>query len=480
MREPNVFSGMKHLLQDAALEISSVEKARKESDEFVTVQPKKRADLRLIEEHLQDPIKLSYVRELILWILSDGINQRWAFVKNRHSISKICMVVSQDSSFPLPSSSNGIIRASPKLNCYDFGVKTLCGVEKFKIIPPEESLLYCNASKANRSGSAAEVLNSFDQLILDEYCLTENNFPVKLPEGFILTNETIPIVHSILAIDCEMVQTSEGSSLARISVVDQKLTVIYDKLVKPSLSITDYLTQYNGITEELLANVDTNLQDVQKDLLALIHSDTIIVGHSVENDLACLKIFHQKIIDTSILFKHPKYPTYKHSLKYITKKYLHKDIQFGAHDSIEDARACMELVCKKMERGINFGVEQPKETLSERLALNGKTMFVTSDESDFLANLPKSDLTIFTSPKPLDSSSLESLINERIVPALPKYSLILFVNGCKSSDRLEEFFSRKLLAHKNKDSSWTDGDEFALQHMIQEAREGFCLFKLLH
>ena len=34
----------------------------------------------------------------------------------------------------------------------------------------------------------------------------------------------------------------------------------------------------------------TTLADVQKNLLELIHAETIIIGHSLENDLNCMKV----------------------------------------------------------------------------------------------------------------------------------------------------------------------------------------------
>ena len=45
------------------------------------------------------------------------------------------------------------------------------------------------------------------------------------------------------AMDCEMVTTEDGSTLARVSVVNEKCEVVYDTLVMPEKKITDYLTQ---------------------------------------------------------------------------------------------------------------------------------------------------------------------------------------------------------------------------------------------
>lgn len=57
-----------------------------------------------------------------------------------------------------------------------------------------------------------------------------------------------------------------------------------------------------------------------------------------------MKIVHSHVIDTSILYKHPS-PGYKHSLRYLTTTYLNRSIQNqnGGHDSIEDAKAALDL-----------------------------------------------------------------------------------------------------------------------------------------
>ncbi|KAH7060798.1 hypothetical protein B0J12DRAFT_565601 [Macrophomina phaseolina] len=177
----------------------------------------------------------------------------------------------------------------------------------------------------------------------------------------------------ILAMDCEMCKTGEDVfELTRISVVDWDENVVMDEFVKPERPITDYLTPYSGITEEKLAKVTTTLADIQKRLLEIITPQTILVGHSINSDLNALKMTHPFIVDTSFIYPHPRGPPLKCSLKWLSQKYLNKEIQKGhgssGHDSVEDARSTLQLVKQKCEKGELWGTSDANgESIFKRL-----------------------------------------------------------------------------------------------------------------
>ena len=64
------------------------------------------------------------------------------------------------------------------------------------------------------------------------------------------------------------------------------------------------------------------------------------------------------MVDTSTLYPHFFGLPYRRSLKSLAKSYLKRDIQTGTHDSLEDARASLELVlCQVLQyqSGLELG-----------------------------------------------------------------------------------------------------------------------------
>lgn len=63
--------------------------------------------------------------------------------------------------------------------------------------------------------------------------------------GYVTTHPSTPSQRSqcVYAVDCEMCYTTVGLQLTRVSVIDMKLDVVYESLIKPSHPIVDYNTR---------------------------------------------------------------------------------------------------------------------------------------------------------------------------------------------------------------------------------------------
>lgn len=144
-----------------------------------------------------------------------------------------------------------------------------------------------------------------------------------------------------------------------------------DEIVKPAEEITDYLTQYSGITPELMNGKTISLRRAQKYLRRHVNHNVILVGHSLENDLKALKITHPYVGDTSLLYDHWRGPPFKPALRVLTQHLLKRTIQNHGkegHDSAEDAIASMDLFRLKMKHGPQFGrIRFESELLFDRL-----------------------------------------------------------------------------------------------------------------
>lgn len=178
-----------------------------------------------------------------------------------------------------------------------------------------------------------------------------------------ISDSSIPRLFSI---DCEMVRTTEKFELARVTLIEfsptiddpDRYIVVLDMLVKPKNQIKDYVTKYSGITPNMLHNVSTSLEEIQASLLAIICSEDIIVGQSLENDLKALHLVHYNVVDTAVLFKSDE--GRKHSLKRLSSVLLKRQIQNNAssgHCSEEDAAAALLLALGRARLGTGFQMQ---------------------------------------------------------------------------------------------------------------------------
>jgi len=371
-------------------------------------------------------IQLKDVRDLVLHLLANDKSQPWLYVENRSNLRKVvCLMIpgitcntlgltqpklSTNLPFPLTATDSDTESSSLKnelpifSKLFSHACPTKAPGEKNRLHSGYQTFLNCpltsgekdrrekqrklsRATGADNKLEPNNLLLTLDQMKEQNYPLPTNNDTTthngggggvitfedwKKEDGWIEAPiiQPQPNDEKILGLDCEMCLTEDGSELARLSLVDQSSgQTVFDRLVKPRKPILDYLTRFSGLTPQLLKDVTTSLEDVQRELTSLIDRDTILLGHSLESDLKVLKLRHGKVIDTSIIYQHPRGPPFKASLKWLAQKWLKREIQTLDHDSIQDAKTCVDLLNLKLEKGSGFGeFSNDQETIFERLS----------------------------------------------------------------------------------------------------------------
>ncbi|KAI9021243.1 hypothetical protein DFJ74DRAFT_119568 [Hyaloraphidium curvatum] len=150
----------------------------------------------------------------------------------------------------------------------------------------------------------------------------------------------------VVGLDCEMVFTSLGFEVARASLVDGKGEVLLDAFVRPRGSIIDLNTRWSGITPEHIERPDAlTFEGLRTRMAELMDAETVIVGHGLENDLRVLRLLHEPIVDTAVLFPHPKGLPMRNGLRFLSERHLGRLVQQGGagHDSVEDAICALQL-----------------------------------------------------------------------------------------------------------------------------------------
>ncbi|KAE9418890.1 hypothetical protein Angca_008234, partial [Angiostrongylus cantonensis] len=155
------------------------------------------------------------------------------------------------------------------------------------------------------------------------------------------------------ALDCEFVYTTWGKEPARITLVDEFGAHVIDCVFRTEHELVDPNTQYSGLTTDKYDHTSMPKRNSYELLFEKVNSQTVLIGHALENDLKALRIVHDTIVDTSVLFSRSNIEgrLFKRSLKSLAREKLAVEIQSedSGHDSGEDAWAAMQLVVRAVE-----------------------------------------------------------------------------------------------------------------------------------
>jgi DNA polymerase III epsilon subunit-like protein len=181
-----------------------------------------------------------------------------------------------------------------------------------------------------------------------------------------------------VSIDCEMGYTTLGLEMIRLTAVSWPGgRSLLDVLVRPTGEVLDLNTRFSGVTPQHYASAKpygnsvssselTPTDEEEKStltlqlvnspaearelLLSLLQPETPLIGHAIDNDLNVCRIIHPTVVDTVLLYPHPRGLPIRIGLKALAERHLGREIQVGdnGHDSREDAIATGDLVRVKI------------------------------------------------------------------------------------------------------------------------------------
>ncbi|GAB6031145.1 hypothetical protein CHUAL_007948 [Chamberlinius hualienensis] len=213
------------------------------------------------------------------------------------------------------------------------GIEVLSGNDRTKA--SLKLLTSVEESQLEKCTKLSLLLNS-KQLMVDAYPeagkTTALGICVPTKDKYLPVTKNSPM----FGLDCEMCLTERNIyELTSISIVDENHKTIYNELVLPSVPIKDRLTDYRGITKQLLVKMTKRLKDVQRDIRELLPGDAILVGHSIFSDMAVLNMSHPYIIDTGVIYNLSGIERRKTGLKDLTAIFLNVHILNHYYDILD-------------------------------------------------------------------------------------------------------------------------------------------------
>ncbi|XP_038142786.1 RNA exonuclease 5-like isoform X2 [Cyprinodon tularosa] len=382
---PSVTCGEKKRKNEAPAADEGIKRFKTEEGVVLQERPRHSARLSVCLDRLQQPITLAELMELLHFAAlgkAAGIKQpSWCRVHHQRNVSGINVVVvegvtqslfykhyllmehlrtSYTTRVTFTPSSNNV--ASEIFRC------EVPNMDFSSVSKPEETLHTAvrHHPVITTFGTKRRGLTAY---VLSQQQLIKNRYPVKgFPgfEDFLCTGSDVCVTDQspLYGLDCEMCLTEKGYELARVSLVDSDGNCVLDDLVKPQNRVLNYLTQFSGITAAMLRPVTTTLRDVQAKIRTLLPDNAVVVGHSLNNDLVALKLIHQHVIDTSLLYRREFGQKFK--LKVLAEAVLKRQIQSeerSGHNPTEDAVAALELAQYFIKAGPRQVVELHLEEL---------------------------------------------------------------------------------------------------------------------
>jgi hypothetical protein len=198
------------------------------------------------------------------------------------------------------------------------------------------------------------------------------------------------------SLDCEMLDVVDAAGgvrreVVRVSLLDAHQRSVFEAVVCPTgaaprctdgrrdvdlTCVADFKERYTGIGRDalrtrILAGQTISQAQLLATLLTRVSRETLLVGHGLENDLRCLGLAHGRVVDTAVLYRHPRGFPFRLSLQQLARRHLDRAIQRGdsAHCSAEDAATAWQLAVLVANQRASGIVADGAAAAEERVSL---------------------------------------------------------------------------------------------------------------
>ena len=136
------------------------------------------------------------------------------------------------------------------------------------------------------------------------HCSEEIDLSVE-GKNYLISEECFNSSFAILIVDCKFNNTLHGKTLGGLAIIDYLGNKVYEKNFK----------NFNEKTRILF----------HEDLKNILGPNVILVGHALNNDLLKMRVIHSKVVDTSVLYPHPKGESIKYKLDDLVRTHLKEE-----------------------------------------------------------------------------------------------------------------------------------------------------------
>ncbi|KAF8588499.1 hypothetical protein K439DRAFT_638068 [Ramaria rubella] len=156
---------------------------------------------------------------------------------------------------------------------------------------------------------------------------------------------------SFVTLSTLCVGTGSGGStnmLARVTIIDFHGHTLMDTFVLPTMTVVDYRTASTGINADHLSSSSAmNFSKVQRHVAEMIRG-RVLIGYCLWSDLSVLGITHPAAMTRDVALFMPfraalGKPKQIFGLPTLVYHLMRRQIQMGRLDSLENARAALDL-----------------------------------------------------------------------------------------------------------------------------------------